>query len=229
MDSSNRSKMKSCLGGGENDGRVIQEEEALAHPTGKFGQEASGLSWPSRRVSLMAARSSRRPASRPGDGQVPLVDDQDARLTLLDDFVGHFFVLGQDAGLGVQHENNDVATGNGFLRAFDAEKFNRVVHARRPPHAGSVNEHVFLAHALGFDFKGNIDRVARGAGNGRDDDPLRVGEGVDEGRFADVGPAHHGQLEGRLGGGFRAPGFGGGKGGQRGVHQARRSRDGEWR
>ena len=48
-----------------------------------------------------------------------------------------------------------------------------------------------------------------------------MGQRVDEGRFADVGPAHHGQLEGRLGAGFRGPGRAGvgRQGGHGGVHQ----------
>jgi hypothetical protein len=39
-------------------------------------------------------------------------------------------------------------------------------------HAGGVNQNIFLPHAVGFDLERHVNRIARRAGNGRDDDAL---------------------------------------------------------
>ena len=81
-----------------------------------------------------------------------------------------------------------------------AEEFHRVVNAARLPNPGGINQNIFLrdrrAAVLGrdFHFKRHIHGIARGAGDGRDDDALGVGERVDDGGLADVGAADDGEL-----------------------------------
>ena len=127
--------------------------------------------------------------------QIPLVHHHDARAALLDDLVGDLFVLLKDAVLGVQHQHGDVAARDGFLGTLDAVKFHRVVHLPRLAHPGGINQNIFLAHALGHDFKRHVHRVARGAGNRTDNDALGFRERVDDGGFADVRPPDDGELE----------------------------------
>ena len=116
---------------------------------------------------------------------------------LLDDAVGDFFVLFQNAGLGVQDQDRDVAARNGFLRTLHAEKFHGVVNAARFADARRVHEHIFFsgggAFVANFDFKRHIHRIARRAGNRTDDDAFGFRERVDDGRFADIGPADNRQ------------------------------------
>ena len=77
-----------------------------------------------------------------------------------------------------KHQNGDVAARDGFLRALDAEKLHRIVHAARLSHAGGVNQNIFLPHAVGFDLERHVHRVARRAGNRRDDDALGLCEAL---------------------------------------------------
>ena len=127
--------------------------------------------------------------------QVPFVHHHDAGLALLHDPVGDLLVLLGDAALGVQHEDGDVAAGDGILGAFDAEELDRIVDAPGFAHAGGVDQHIGLPHALGFDLERHVHGVAGRAGNGADDHALGLGERVDDGGFADVGPADDGELQ----------------------------------
>ena len=116
-------------------------------------------------------------------------------LRLLHDDVCDFFVLLGDAGLGVNHQNRDVAALDGILGALDAEIFNRVVHAPRLPDAGGINQDVFLPDAVGLDLERHVNGVARRAGNRRDDDALGLRERIDDGRFADVRATDDGEFQ----------------------------------
>ena len=62
-------------------------------------------------------------------------------------------------------------------------------------HAGGVDQHIGLPHALRYDLERHIHGVAGRAGNGADDDALGLGEGVDDGGFADIGAADDGEFE----------------------------------
>ena len=50
-------------------------------------------------------------------------------------------------------------------------------------------------HTLGHDLEGHIHRITRGAGDGADNHPFRLGEGIDDGRLAHVGTANDGELQ----------------------------------
>src|SRR5262249_3973773 len=118
--------------------------------------------------------------------QIPLIDDDDTGFAVLDDGVGDFFVLFQNAGFGVQDQNGDVATRDGVLCALHAEKFHRIVDAAGFAHAGGVDQDVFLPHAIRIHLEWYIDRIARGAGDGTDDDALGLSERVDDRRFTNI-------------------------------------------
>ena len=189
--------MKTGLGRRENHRRVIEKKQFFLHPLAEFAERGQflGLSF---RALLPVAPADFLFARLADFGleQIPFVDDDDAGFAVLDDDVGDFFVLLGDARFGVQHQNRDVAARDGVLGALDAEKFNRIVHAPRLPHAGGVNQNVFLPHAVGLDLERHVNRVARRAGNRRDDDALGLRERVDDGGFADVRPADDGEFQG---------------------------------
>lgn len=185
--------MEAAFGGGENDGGVIEKEEVLLHPAGEFGEGGHFLFGPA----VFFGAAFHFLVAGFFDffrDQVPFVDDDDAGFAGLDDFAANLFVLPKDARFGVENKDDDVGAGDGILRAFDAEEFDGVIDAAFLADASRIDEQVTLANAFGFDFEGNVDGVASGAGNGADDDAFGFGEGVDDGRFANVGAANDGEF-----------------------------------
>ena len=129
-------------------------------------------------------------SSRSVDHQVPLVDREDARLVLLGDVVGQLLVEPADALGGVEEQQDDVGPADRPLGAVDRVEVQALADLGLALHAGGVDGQERHAVELEMD----VDRVAGGAGPLRDDHPLGVRQGVDEGRLAGVGPADHGDL-----------------------------------
>src|SRR6185312_2012804 len=85
-------------------------------------------------------------------------------------------------------EDGDVGGLDGLERLDDGEELDRGAGLAAPAHARGVDQRVAASVAL----EGNLDRVARGAGLVEGDDSLLADQRVDEGGFADVGPADDG-------------------------------------
>lgn len=215
-------ELEAVLGRGEDDRRVVQEEEPLLHPLAELGQRREALltvvpvallQAPGPDLLLAGLADIRR-------HQVPLVDHDDAGAAGLDDDVGDLLVLLSDPVERVDDEHGDVAAGDGILGAFDREILDRVVDAPGLAHAGGVDQHIPLAARLRDDLEGHVDGVPGRARNRADDDPLSARQAVDDRRLAHVGTSHDGQAS-RAGrparaGGLGLPGLGAVRGGDLG-------------
>ena len=128
-------------------------------------------------------------------GEVPFVNHNDARLLVLDDDIRNFFVLFGNARFGVEHQHRDVAARNRIFASLRAKEFNGVGNTPGFAESSSIDEQIALSPGLGLNFKWNVDRIARGPWHGAHDDSLRLGQRIDDGRFADIGSAHNCQFQ----------------------------------
>ena len=127
--------------------------------------------------------------------EVPLIYDDDAGASFFDNFIGDLFILFVDPFLGVKDEDADIGAGNGFLGAFDAKKFDGIIHATGFAEPRGIDENVGLADAIGFNFKRNIDGIAGSASDRCNDDAIGLCKSVDDGGFADIRSADDGDLK----------------------------------
>ena len=127
---------------------------------------------------------------RVGGDQVPLVDGEDARLVLLGDVVGHLLVEPRDPHGGVEEEQDHVGPPDRALGAVDRVEVEVVPDLGLALDPGGVDRHERQAVELEPD----VDRVAGRPRPLRDDHPVRMRQGVDQGRLAGVGAADGGDL-----------------------------------
>ena len=125
---------------------------------------------------------------RPVVTSVPLVDDDDDAAPAL---VG----IAADGGVGAGDALGCVDDQQGHVSRFkmtaghdDAQLFCHQVGLALAADAGGVNK----AELAALEFDDLVDRVAGGAGDGRDDGAGGAGEGIEQRGFADVGPADDG-------------------------------------
>lgn len=141
--------------------------------------------------------------------EVPFVDRDDAGLAGFLDLAGDFFVLRGDALCSVDYQDAEIGAADAFFRAHDTEDFDGVIDLTARADTGGVDEDVGLAAAL----VGDVDGVARGAGDGADEGAAVLEDAIDEGGFADVRATDDGELDGcrrggRVGRGRRKEGLG---------------------
>jgi hypothetical protein len=210
-------------GGGKDDGGVIEEEEGFLNPAAEIGEGRHGLgimtrgtAWAGRLLALGFVNGVLK--------QVPFVDDKDARFGFGRDLGRDFFVLFKDAGFGVKDQDGDVAAGNGGFGAFDTVELDGVMNAPFLADPGRVDQEVWLSDPIGFDLERHVDRIASGAGDGTYNDTSGLGEGINDGRLADIGPADDGKSKR-----FLAAGAGAGTGGRRVFCRGNRRFGGEQR
>ena len=123
--------------------------------------------------------------------RVPLVDDDHAGAAIFFDAAGQALVLLGDAIEHIDHQGADIAALNRLETAVDAEIFRAVIHAAAAADAGGVEQFP----ALAFPLDRGVDRVAGGAPDRADDRPFLAANGIEQARFADVGPADDRQLD----------------------------------
>ena len=122
-------------------------------------------------------------------GQVPLVEHERGGTSAAHRELGHPQVLGGDPLGGVAHDQRHVGP---LGRAAGAQRrvvLERLPHLGLAAQAGGVDQH----QAAALEVDREVDRVARGPGQRRDDHPLGAGEPVDQRGLADVGAPDHGQ------------------------------------
>ena len=182
----------------ENHGGVIEKEQLLLHPTAKLGEHRQSL----RAVIAVAVFFAATydfffsGLFHGVGGEVPFVDNHNARAMVARDEVGNFFVLLHNASFGIHDEHGDVATLDGFGSAGDAEVFKTVLHAAFFAKASGVDELAMLHTTFSLDSEGDVHRITRGAGDFADDHAIALGESIDDGRLADVRAANDGEVEG---------------------------------
>ncbi|MCG3777427.1 MAG: hypothetical protein JW388_0115 [Nitrospira sp.] len=176
-------ELESRFCGGKNNGGVTEEEKFFLNPLTEFTQCGEDF------IAVIASAGSCFASgdfffARHADGflqQIPFVDDNDAGFVRGDNFIGDFLFLFGDPIHSIDDEQDDVCAQDGFLGAFDAEEFDGGVHAVFFAQSCGVDEQITLPDAVGHNFEGNIDGVARGASDGADDDAFGLGECVDDG------------------------------------------------
>ena len=115
-------------------------------------------------------------------GEVPLVGDQYEALALGVHERSDARVLARGALFGVDDEQRHVALLDPLAGLDHRQHLGALFGLSLPPDARRVHEPEPPALRL----EKNVHRVARGAGDLRDDRTLLAEEGIDEGRFADV-------------------------------------------
>ena len=188
-------QLEAILGGGEDDRRIVQEEEPLLHPLAELGQRREAL------LAVVPVALLEAPGLDfllPGlahilGHQVPLVHHDNAGPALLDDHVGDLLVLLGDPVERVDDQHGDVAPGDGILGPLDRAILDGVVDAPGLAHTRGVDQHVAFAARLRHDLEGHVDGVAGGSRDRADDHPLGTGQPIDDGGLAHVGPSHDGQ------------------------------------
>ena len=141
-------------------------------------------------------------------GDIPLVDRQHATLARLLDQGGDMLVLERWPLHGIHDQHGNVGIVDGTLGTEEAEALHGVVDAVGMAHAGRVDEEIVAGTRAGADGEGDLDAVARRAGNLRDDHPLAAQDAVDVGRLAGIRTPDHRHPE-RL---IRRGSFAGGQG-----------------
>ena len=174
---------------------VIEEEQTVLHPLAELGEGGEAF-LPVIPIAMLALTGLDFLFAGLADivgHQIPLVDHDDAGASLLHDHVGDLLVLLGDAVHRVDHQNGDVASGDGILGALHREVLDGVVDPACFADTGRVHQHVLLATGLGHHLERHIDGIAGGPRDRADDHPLGSGQLVDDGRFADVRASHDGQ------------------------------------
>ena len=100
-------------------------------------------------------------------------------------------VLLGDAGVGVEHQHDDVGVLDGLQRFHHRKFLDGFEHLAAAPYAGRVDQRV-AAPVL---FEIEVDRVPRGAGLVECDHSLLAQQRIDQRRLAHVGPADHRHLD----------------------------------
>ena len=124
---------------------------------------------------------------------VPLVDADDQRAPAFVGVAGDGGVQRHHALGGVQHQQHHVGHADVAARHHHAQLLRHIAGLALAADAGGIDEDVLRAVVR----DGLVHGIARGAGDGRNDGPLLAGERVEQGRFADVGPADDGDLDSR--------------------------------
>ena len=163
-------------GGGEAQGRVVEEGQPVAHLLDDLGL-SHHTAW----------------------HEVPLVHDDDARAPGLVRVARDVRVLrGQPLG-GVHDEQRHLRALETLERHDHRELLERLRHLALAPDAGGVDEHVGPALVD----ERRVHRVARGAGLIVDEHALGAQHRIDDRRLADVGAADHRDGDGLLAAGGR--------------------------
>ena len=180
-------QMKARLGRSKNHRRVIKKEQMLLHPLSKLGKRRH------RRVASFKPLLLFAPLNflftrlaHAFFHQIPFVNHDDARLLFLDDFIANLIVLLGNAHLGVEHQHGNIAARNGIFRALHAEELDRFIHTPRFAHPSRINQHVPFAFPVRLHLERHVDGIARCSWNRADDDALRLGKRVNDGRFSDI-------------------------------------------
>src|SRR5690606_15657316 len=116
---------------------------------------------------------------------VPLVDGNHQGAAGFQHEAQQVQILLDDAVPGVDHEDHHVGILDGLQGLDYRELLDGLEYLAAAAYTGGIDQGVRLAMA----FVGNIDAVAGGAGLVEDHDPILAQHTVDQGRFADVGPA----------------------------------------
>ena len=125
--------------------------------------------------------------------KIPLVHHHDAGASLLDNHVGNLFVLFGNSAHRVNHQHGDIASSNGALGSFNRKIFDAVVDASCLSNTGGVHQYVLFTTGLGHHLERNVDRIAGSPRDFADDNPIRSGHPVNDGRLADIRAANDGQ------------------------------------
>ena len=121
-------------------------------------------------------------------GGVPFVHRDHHGAPALEHVAGDVRILLGDAFGRVEHEDGDVRRLDRLQRLDDGEELGPLAGLAAAAQARGIDQRVAPAGAL----ERHLDRVARGARLVEGDHPLLADQRVDQGGFADVGPADDG-------------------------------------
>ena len=114
--------------------------------------------------------------------QIPFVDGYHTRLACVLNQSRDFLVLRRDPSRGIDYQAAQMRAPNARFGAHNTENFHRAGNFSTRTNSRGVDEYVAITVA----FIGNVDSVARRAGNFADESPFVLQHGVDERGFADV-------------------------------------------
>ena len=188
-------QLEPIFGRSEDNRSVIQEEQSFLNPLTELRQGRQPLLaivaipvLPRANLDFLLAGLSNILGH-----EVPFVDHHDAGASLLDNHISNLLVLLSDPVQRIDHQNGDVTASDGTLGPFNGKVLDAVIDATCLPDTRGVHQHVLFTPGLGHHLERNVNGIAGRPRDLTDDNSIRSGNPVDDGRLADIRTANDGQ------------------------------------